>query len=62
VHTVRDTREHGGSAGEDDVAVEIATDIEIALEDRVVRGLVDTGGFETEEGGLEEGFGGTEST
>ncbi len=28
--------EHGGSSGEDDVAVQITTDIEIALEDRVI--------------------------
>ena len=36
LHTVSDTREHGGTAREDDVAVEVATDIEIALVDRVV--------------------------
>ena len=36
LHTVGDTGEHGGTTGEDDVAVEIATDIEIALVDGVV--------------------------
>ena len=36
LHTVGDTWEHGGTAGKDDVAVEIATDIEIALVDGVV--------------------------
>ena len=36
LHTIGDTREHGGSSREDDVAVQIATNIQIALEDRVV--------------------------
>ena len=36
LHTVRDTREHGGSSRQDDVAIEIATDIKIALENGVV--------------------------
>lgn len=36
LHTVRDTWEHGSTTGEDNVAVEIATDIEIALVDGVV--------------------------
>jgi len=61
LHTIRDTREHGGSSGKDDVAVKVTTDIKIALEDRVVGGFVDTSGLKTEEGGLEEGFGGTEA-
>lgn len=61
LHTVRNAREHGGTAGEDDVAVEIATNVEIALEDRVVRRLVDTSSLETEERGLEERLGGTEA-
>jgi hypothetical protein len=38
LHTVSNTREHGGTTGEDDVAVEITTDIKIALIDRVVAG------------------------
>ena len=36
LHAVRDTGEHGGTTGEDDVAVEVATDVEVALVDRVV--------------------------
>jgi hypothetical protein len=36
LHTVGDTGEHGGSTGEDDVAVEVTADIEITLEDGVV--------------------------
>ena len=54
LHTVRDTREHSGTTGEDNVSVEITTNIEIALEDGVVGGLVDTSSFEAEEGRLEE--------
>ena len=36
LHTISDTREHGGSAGKDDVAIEVPTNIEITLEDGVV--------------------------
>jgi hypothetical protein len=36
LHTVGDTGEHGSSTGEDDVAVKVSTNIEIALEDGVV--------------------------
>ena len=78
LHTVGDTGEHGGSTRENNVTVQIATNIEIALEDGVVavgskrqgkrtsgkkktlRCLVDTGGFKSEESGLEESFGSTE--
>lgn len=81
MHSISNTGEHGRSSRQDDVSIEIATDIEITLEDGVVpvsekghvmprkwkgredhgRGFVDTGGFETEEGRLEESFGGTEA-
>ena len=61
LHTVGDTGEHGGATGQDDVSVQITTDIEIALVDRVVSRLVNTVGFETEHSGLEEGLGSTES-
>ena len=36
LHAVRNTREHGCATGQHDVAVEIATDIEVALENGVV--------------------------
>lgn len=36
LHTVGNTGEHGGTTGEDDVAVQVTTDIKIALEDGVV--------------------------
>ena len=61
LHTVRNTREHGGTARENNVAVQITTDIEIALEDGVIGCFVDTGSFETEERRLEESLGGTET-
>lgn len=56
-----DTRVHGGSSGEDNVSVEVLSDVEVALHDRVVRGLVDTGRLESEERRLEEGLGRSES-
>jgi len=61
LHTVGDTGEHGGTARQDDVSVQITTDIEVALVDRVISRLVNTVGFEAEHGGLEEGLGSTES-
>ena len=80
LHTVADTGVHRGSTRENDVAIEITTNIEIALEDRVItaqaerqcqaklrstaavnlRRLVDAGGFETEEGRLEQRLRSTE--
>ena len=36
LHTISDTREHGGPSRQYDVSVQITTDIEITLEDRVV--------------------------
>ena len=57
LHALRDTGVHGGTTGQDDVAVQITTDIEVALEDRVVRRLVNTGRFETKERRLEERLG-----
>jgi hypothetical protein len=36
LHTISDTGEHGGSSREHDVSVKVTTDIQVALEDRVV--------------------------
>jgi hypothetical protein len=33
LHTVSDTGEHGRATGQDDIAVEITTNVKIALED-----------------------------
>ena len=61
LHTIGNTGVHGGSAGEDSVGVQILTDVDVALHDRVVDGLVDTARFHTQEGRLEEGLRATES-
>merc|ERR1712176_105956 len=60
-HAVGDTGEHGRATGEDGVGVEVLADIDVALHDGVVGGLVDTLGLHTEEGGLEEGLGAAEA-
>ena len=61
LHAVSNAGVHGGAAREHNVAIEVLADIYVALHDRVVGGLVDTGGFKTNKRGLEEGFGGTEA-
>ena len=61
LHAVSNAGEHGGSSREDDVAVEILTDINVALHDGVVGGLVDASRLHTQERGLEEGLGASES-
>jgi len=53
-HAVGDAREHGGSTTEDDVAVQVLSDIDVALHDGVVGRLVDSWSFHTDEGWLEE--------
>ncbi|CAL7935109.1 unnamed protein product [Xylocopa violacea] len=60
LHTISDTGVHGGTAGEYVVGVQILTDVDVALHDGVVDGLVDAAGFHTQEGRLEESFGATE--
>merc|ERR1719486_1679749 len=60
LHTISNTGVHGGASGHDSVGIEILPDINIALHDGVVGGLVDTAGFHSKEGRLEEGFRGTE--
>merc|ERR1712099_212075 len=60
LHTISNTGVHGGASGHDGVGIEILPDVNIALHDGVVGGLVDTAGFHSEEGRLEEGFRGTE--
>merc|ERR1712102_159840 len=60
LHTISNTRVHGGATGHDGVGVQVLPDVNIALHDGVVGGLVDTAGFHSEEGRLEEGLGGTE--
>merc|ERR1712102_55409 len=60
LHTVSNTRVHGGASRHDGVGVQVLPDVNIALHDGIVGGLVDTAGFHSKEGRLEEGFRGTE--
>merc|ERR1712088_291966 len=61
LHTVSNTGVHGGASGHDGVSVQVLPDVNIALHDGVVGGLVDSAGFHSQEGRLEEGLGGTET-
>ena len=61
LHAVSDTGEHGCSSREHDVSVQVLADVDITLHDGVVCGLVDSCGLHTQEGGLEEGLGATET-
>jgi hypothetical protein len=61
LHTVSNTRVHGGTTREDDVTVEILTDIDVTLHDGVVGSLVDTSVLKTQEGRLEESLRSTET-
>merc|ERR1711970_512202 len=54
LHTVSNTGVHGGASGHDGVGIEILTDVNIALHDGVVGGLVDAASFHSKEGRLEE--------
>merc|ERR1712095_169470 len=60
LHSVSNTRVHGGASGHDSVGIQVLPDVNIALHDGVVGGLMDTAGFNTQERGLEEGLRGTE--
>merc|ERR1712051_1030398 len=61
LHSVSNTWVHGGASGHDGVGVQVLTDVNIAFHDGVVGGLMDTAGFHSQEGWLEEGFWGTET-
>merc|ERR1719154_864667 len=61
LHTVSNSRVHGGASGHDSVGIKVLTDINIALHDGVVGGLVDAAGFHSQEGWLEESLWATET-
>ena len=61
LHPVGDTGVHGGASGHDGVGVQVLPDINVALHDGVVGGLVDAAGLHSEEGRLEESLGATET-
>merc|ERR1719342_1681021 len=61
LHSVGDTGVHGGASGHNSVGIEVLSDINVALHDGVVGGLVDSAGLHSEEGWLEESLGASES-
>merc|ERR1719449_497687 len=61
LHSVSNTRVHGGATRHDSVGIQVLTDINVTLHDGVIGGLMDTAGFHSQERGLEEGLRGTES-
>merc|ERR1719301_262300 len=61
LHSVGNTGVHGGATGHDGVGVQVLPDVNIALHDGVVGGLVDSASLHTKEGRLEEGLGASES-
>merc|ERR1719192_184663 len=60
LHTVSNTGAPGGATRHDGVGIEVLPDVNIALHDGVVGGLMDTAGLHAQEGRLEEGLRGTE--
>merc|ERR1712096_188778 len=61
LHTISDTGVHGGATGHDSVSVQVLPDVNIALHDGVVGGLVDAAGLHSEEGRLEQSLGAAET-
>merc|ERR1712117_473236 len=61
LHSVGNTWVHGSTSRHDGIGVQVLTDVNIALHDGVVGGLMDTAGFHSQEGWLEKGFWGTET-
>merc|ERR1712002_160316 len=60
LHSVSNTRVHGGTSRHDSVGIQVLTDVNITLHDGVVGGLMDATGFHSKEGRLEESLGATE--
>merc|ERR1711994_1088964 len=61
LHTVSNTRVHGGATRHDSVGIEVLPDVNITLHDGVVGGLMDTTGLHAQERRVEEGLRGTEA-
>merc|ERR1719273_738714 len=60
LHAVSNTGVHGGASGHDGVGVQVLPDVNIALHDGVVSGLVDATGLHSQKAGLEESLGAPE--
>merc|ERR1719330_312628 len=56
LHAVSDSGVHGGATSHDNIAVQVLPDVNIALHDGVVGGLMDTGSLHSQEGRLEDGL------
>ena len=54
LHAVSNAGVHGGTTGQNNVGVEVLPDVDVALHDGVVGGLVDANRLKTQELGLEE--------
>merc|ERR1712212_634404 len=60
LHPVSNTWVHGGATRHDSVGIQVLPDVNIALHDGVVGGLMDTARLHAQEGWLEEGLRSTE--
>merc|ERR1711939_578461 len=60
-HALANALEHGGAAREDDVGVEVLTDVDVALHDGLEGAVVDARGLLADEGRLEEDLGSAEA-
>merc|ERR1719205_56179 len=60
LHTVSNTGVHGGASGHDSVSIQVLPDVNVALHDGVVDGLVDAAGLHAKEARLEESLGAPE--
>merc|ERR1719447_361300 len=60
LHAVSNTGVHGGASGHDGVGVQVLPDVNVALHDGVVGGLMDAAGLHSQEAGLEESLGAPE--
>merc|ERR1712038_2091526 len=61
LHAISDTWVHSGATRHHSVGVQVLSDVNIALHDGVVSGLVDAASLHSEEGRLEESLGAPES-
>ena len=60
LHTVGDAWEHGAATRQHGVGVQVLPDVNVALHDGVVAGLVDASTLHAQEGWLEQSLGATE--
>merc|ERR1719381_447636 len=61
LHSVGNTGVHGGASGHDSVGIEVLSDVNVALHDGIVGGLVDSASLHSEERWLEESLWASES-